>query len=69
MTVSHKLFKILSGHDVSNGRTDVQTDRRTDERHTIIRPKFHFGRIKMGTLEICSSVSGPNFLLVKKSLH
>jgi len=26
--------------------TDGQTDRRTDERHTIIRPKFYFGRIK-----------------------
>jgi len=54
MTVSHKLFKILSGHDVVNGRTDGQTDGRTDgrtdERHTIIRPKFHFGRIKIQTL-------------------
>ena len=38
MTVSQKRFKILSGHDVANGRTDG--------RHTIIRPKFHFGRIK-----------------------
>ena len=45
MTVTHKLFKILSGHDVANGRTDGWTDGRTDERHTIIRPKFHFGRI------------------------
>jgi len=42
MTVTHKLFKILSGHDVAYGRTDG----RTDERHTIIRPKFYFGRIK-----------------------
>ena len=42
MTVTHKLFKILSGHDVASGRTDGQTD----ERHTIIRPKFYFGRIK-----------------------
>jgi len=51
MTVNYKLFKILSGHDVANGRTDRQTDGRTDgrtnERHTIIRPKFHFGHIKM----------------------
>jgi len=50
MTVTHKLFKILSGHDVANGRTDGQTDGRTDGqtdgRHTIIRPKFYFGRIK-----------------------
>jgi len=30
MTVAHKLFKILSGHDVANGRTDRQTDGRTD---------------------------------------
>jgi len=42
MNVTQKLFKILSGHDVANGRTDGQTD----GRHTIIRPKFHFGRIK-----------------------
>jgi len=49
MTVSHKLFKILSGHGVANGRTDGQTDGRTDERHTIIRSKFHFGRIKSET--------------------
>ena len=28
MTVTHKLFKILSGHDVANGRTDRQTDGR-----------------------------------------
>ena len=32
MTVTQKLFKILSGHDVANGRTD--------ECHTIIRPKW-----------------------------
>jgi len=38
MTVTQKLFKILSGHDLANGRTDG--------RHTIICPKFHFGRIK-----------------------
>ena len=40
----------MSGHDVANGRTDRrtvgQTDGRTDGRHTIIRPKFYFGRIK-----------------------
>jgi len=30
MTVTHKLFKILSGHDVANGRTDRRTDGRTD---------------------------------------
>jgi len=51
MTVTHKLFKILSGHYVANGWTDRQTDGRTDEqtdeRHTIIRPKFYFGRIKI----------------------
>jgi len=51
MTVTHKLFKILSGHNVANGRTDRQTygrtDGRTDERHTIICPKFYFGRIKI----------------------
>jgi len=41
-TVTQKLFKLLRGHDVANWRTD----RRTDGRHTIIRPKFHFGRIK-----------------------
>ena len=50
MTVTHKLFKILSGHDVDNEQTDRQTDGRTDgqtnERHTIIHPKFYFGRIK-----------------------
>ena len=28
-------------------RTDGQTDGQTDGRHTIIRPKFHFGRIEM----------------------
>ena len=37
MTVTHKLFQILSGHDVANGRTDGRTDRRrygqTDGRH------------------------------------
>ena len=27
--------------------TDGRTDGQTDERHTIIRPKFHFGRIKI----------------------
>jgi len=27
--------------------TDGQTDRQTDKRHTIIRPKFYFGRIKI----------------------
>jgi len=32
MTVTQKLFKILSGHDVANGRTY----RQTDGRHTII---------------------------------
>jgi len=50
MTVTHKLFKILSGHDVANGRADARTDRqtdgRTDERHTIISLKFYFGHIK-----------------------
>jgi len=58
MAVTHKRFKILSGHNIANRRTDRQTDRQTDERsdgrkdgradgpHTIIRPKFHFGRIK-----------------------
>ena len=46
MTVTHKLFKILSGHDVANGRTDGRTDGRRDGGHTIIRPKFHFGSIK-----------------------
>ena len=49
MTVNQKLFKILSGQDVANGRTDGRTDRRTDGQtdgaHTIIRPKFYFGRI------------------------
>ena len=63
MTVTHKLFKILSGYDVANrrtdrrtdGRTDGRTDRRTDERHTIIRPKFYFGRIKMNYLFITLS--------------
>ena len=38
MIVTNKNFKILSRHDVANGRTDGC--------HTIIRPKFHFGRIK-----------------------
>ena len=42
-TVTHKLFQILSGHDVANGWTDGQKDRG----HTIIRPKFHFGCIKV----------------------
>ena len=36
---------------LTDGQTDRQTDRRTDRRtdgrHTIIRPKFYFGRIKM----------------------
>jgi len=41
-TVTQKLFKILSWHDVANGRID----RQADGRHTTIRPKFHFGRIK-----------------------
>jgi len=50
MTVTHKLLKILRGHDVANGRTDRRTDGQTDERHTIICPKFHFGRIKMKAL-------------------
>jgi len=27
MTVTYKLFKILSRHDVANGRTDRRTDR------------------------------------------
>jgi len=34
MTVTKKLFKILSGHDVANGRTDTQTDRRTPYHNT-----------------------------------
>ena len=53
MTVTQKLFNILSGHDVAYGRTDGRTDGQTDGpdgrtngRHTIIRPKFHFGRTK-----------------------
>jgi len=29
MTVTQKLFKILSGHDVANGQTDGQTDGQT----------------------------------------
>ena len=29
MTVTQKLFKILSGHDVANGRTDGRTGRQT----------------------------------------
>jgi len=52
MTVTHKFFKILSGHDVSNGRTD----RQTDECHTIIRPKFLFGRIKIKVFRSCQSM-------------
>jgi len=45
MTVTQKLFfKILSGYDVANGRTDRRTDGR--ERHTIIHPQFNFGRTK-----------------------
>jgi len=32
MPVTQKLFKILSGHDVANGRTDRRTDRQTDGR-------------------------------------
>ena len=46
MTVTQKLFKILSGNDVANGPTDRRTDGQTDGRHTIIRPNFNFGRIK-----------------------
>jgi len=46
MTVTQKLFKILSGHDVANGQTDRRRDRQTDGHHTKIRPKFHFGRKK-----------------------
>ena len=61
MTVSRKLFKILSGHDVANGRTDRRTDGRTDERHTIILPKFHFGRIikreLLGTEQSCQYIT------------
>jgi len=34
MTVTHKLFKILSGHDVANGRTDGRTDGRTPYHNT-----------------------------------
>jgi len=47
MTVTQKLFKILSGHDVAYGQMDGRTDGPTDGRHTIIRPKFHFGCIKI----------------------
>ena len=36
----------------TDGQTDRQTDILTDERDTIIRPKFHFGRIKMNLLKI-----------------
>ena len=32
MTVTHKLFKILSGHDVANGLIDGRIDRPTDGR-------------------------------------
>jgi len=32
MTVTYKLFKILSGHDVANCRTDGHTEGRTDGR-------------------------------------
>ena len=35
---------------LTDGQTDRQTDGRTDERHTIIRPKFYFGRIKINQL-------------------
>jgi len=52
MTVTQKRFKILSGHDVANGRTDRQTDGQTDGRHTIIRPKFHFGRKKPSRVKV-----------------
>jgi len=38
MTVTHKLFKILSGHDVANGRTDRRTDGQTDGRTDRRRP-------------------------------
>jgi len=30
---------------LTDGQTDGRTDGQTDKRHTIIRPKFHFGRI------------------------
>ena len=36
---------------LTDGQTDGRTDRQTDERHTIIRPKFHFGRIISKTLK------------------
>jgi len=48
MAVTHKLFKILSGHDVANGRTDRradgQTDGWTDGRINHYMPPF--GRLK-----------------------
>ena len=34
MTVTHKHFKILSGHDLANGRTDGRTDGRTPYHNT-----------------------------------
>jgi len=40
MTVTHKLFKILSGHDVANGQTYGRTDGQTD-RHTDGRTRYH----------------------------
>jgi len=73
MTVSHTLFKILSGHDVANGRTDRRTDGRTDgrtdERHTIIRPKFHFGRIKMLCLYLDTLIFGQKLCSRLSILH
>jgi len=33
--------------------TDGRTDGQTGERHTIIRPKFYFGRIINKIVEVC----------------
>ena len=43
---------------LTDGRTDGQTDRQTDERQTIIRPKFHFGRIKMNKGQLLQHKAG-----------
>jgi len=45
---------------LTDGRTDVQTDGQTDGRHTIIRPKFHFERIKIHNFGLSTLATAGN---------
>jgi len=41
---------------LTDGLTYLRTDGRTDGRHAIIRPKFHFGRMKSVVFHVLKSL-------------